>query len=210
LHPFVPFITEGIFQKLNEVAPARELKGIAESKEAKALVIAQWPEGLDSIVDAEAEGQIATVQSVIRVIRDIRSKYNKQPSEKLVASAYSPQGIAGVLNANSGLICQLAGLKEFEASHTSEKPQNAAAVIVDQMQIYLHEAIDIEAEKQRLEKQKEQIEKAKKAVEAKLANENFVNKAKPEVVAGARDKLAELSEQLKTVEKHLSELENSA
>ncbi|GAI29387.1 unnamed protein product, partial [marine sediment metagenome] len=106
LHPFVPFITEGIFQKLNEIAPARELKGIAESKGAKALVIAQWPEGLDSIEDAEAEGQIATVQSVIRAIRDIRSKYNKQPSEKLVASANSPQGIAGVLNANSGLICQ--------------------------------------------------------------------------------------------------------
>ena len=47
---------------------------------------------------------------------------------------------------------------------------------------------------------------AKKAVEAKLGNEKFVTKAKPEVVARARDRLAELSEQLKTVEKHLSEL----
>ncbi len=118
LHPFVPFITEGIFQKLNEIAPIRRLKGIAESKEAKALVIAQWPEGLDSMVDAEAEEQISIVQTVIRVIRDIRSKYNKQPSEKLAASANSPQEIAEVLNANSGLVCQLAGLKEFEASHT--------------------------------------------------------------------------------------------
>jgi valyl-tRNA synthetase len=208
LHPFVPFITEGIFQKLNEIAPARRLKGIAESKEAKALVIAQWPEGLDSIVDAEAEEQIVTVQTVIRAIRDIRSKYSKQPSEKLVASANSPQEIAEVLNANSGLVCQLAGLKEFEASHTSQKPPDSAAMIVDQMQIYLHEAIDIEAEKQRLEKQKQQIEKAKKAVKAKLANENFVSKAKPEVVAQARDRLAELSEQLKTVDKHLLELEN--
>ncbi len=206
LHPFVPFITEGVFQKLNEIAPARELKGIAESKEAKALVIAQWPEGLDSMVDVEAEEQIPIVQTVIRVIRDIRSKYSKQPSEKLAASANAPQEIAEVLNANSGLVCQLAGLKEFEASHISQKPQNAAAMIVDQMQIYLHEAIDIEAEKQRLEKQKEQLEKAKKAVEAKLANENFVSKAKPQVVAQARDRLAELSEQLNTVEKHLSEL----
>jgi len=206
LHPFVPFITEGIFQKLNEIAPARRLKGIAESKKAKALVIAQWPEGLDSIVDAEAEEQIVTVQTVIRAIRDIRSKYNKQPSEKLVASANSPQEIADVLNANSELVCRLAGLKEFRTSHTSQKPQNAAAMIVDQMQIYLHEAIDIEAEKQRLVKQKQQIEKAKKAVEAKLANENFISKAKPEVVAQARNRLVELSEQLKTVEKHLSEL----
>ncbi len=206
LHPFVPFITEGIFQKLNEIAPIRRLKGIAESKEAKALVIAQWPEGLDSMVDAEAEEQIVSVQTVIRAIRDVRSKYSKQPSEKLAASANSPQEIAEVLNANSGLVCQLAGLKEFEASHTSRKPQNAAAMIIDQMQIYLHEAIDIEAEKQRLEKQKEQLEKAKKAVEARLANENFVSKAKSQVVAQARDRLAELSQQLNTVEKHLSEL----
>ena len=82
-------------------------------------------------------------------------------------------------------------------------------MIVDQMQIYLHDAIDVKAEKQRLEKQKQQIDKAKKAVEAKLSNENFVNKAKQQVVAQARNRLTELSEQLKTVEQHLSELENS-
>ncbi|MCP4612232.1 MAG: valine--tRNA ligase [Planctomycetes bacterium] len=209
LHPFVPFITEGIFQKLNEIAPIRKLGDLAEAQETKALVVAQWPDELSSMLDTEAQEQIATVQTVIRAIRDIRNKYNKPPSEKLVASANSPQEIVDFLNSNSGLICQLAGLKEFNASHTSEKPANAAAMIVDQMQIYLHEAIDIKAEKQRLEKQKQQIDKAKKAVEAKLSNENFVNKAKPEVVAQARNRLTELSEQLKTVEKYLSELENS-
>ena len=54
----------------------------------------------------------------------------------------------------------------------------------------------------------DKLGKAKEAVEAKLSNENFVNKAKPQVVAQARNRLAELSEQLKTVEKHLSELES--
>jgi valyl-tRNA synthetase len=209
LHPFVPFITEGIFQKLNEIAPIRKLGDLADAQQTKALVIARWPDELTSMLDTEAEEQIAITQTVIRSIRDIRSKYNKQPSEKLVASANSPQEIAEVLNSNSGLICQLAGLKEFNASHTSEKPSNAAAMIVDQMQIYLHDAIDVKAEKQRLEKQKQQIDNAKKAVEAKLSNENFVNKAKPGVVAQARSRLAEVSQQLKTVEKHLSELENS-
>jgi valyl-tRNA synthetase len=66
--------------------------------------------------------------------------------------------------------------------------------------------INAEAERQRLEKQKDEIEKAKKAVEARLNNENFVARAKPQVVAQARDKLAELTEQLKLLEKHLSEL----
>jgi valyl-tRNA synthetase len=206
LHPFVPFITEGIFQKLNEIAPARKLKGLFESNPAEALVIAEWPNQIDTLLNDEAEQQIDKIQTVVRAIRDIRSKYNKAPSEKLVASANAPAEIGDVLNAEKGLICQLAGLKEFTASQSIQKPENAAAVIAGQMQIYLHEAIDVEEEKKRLIKQKEQVEQAKKGVEAKLANENFINKAKPEVVAQTKNKLVELTEQLAVIEKHLSEL----
>ena len=74
------------------------------------------------------------------------------------------------------------------------------------MQIYVHDAIDVVAERKRLTKQKEQIEGAKKSVEAKLANENFIARAKPEVVAQTKEKLAEYTEQLKAIEKHLAEL----
>jgi valyl-tRNA synthetase len=89
------------------------------------------------------------------------------------------------------------------------KPPNAAVAIADTTEVYVHDVIDPQAEQARLEKKKEEIEQAKNVVESKLTNENFVTKAKPEVVAQARDKLAELSEQLKNIEKHLSELENS-
>jgi valyl-tRNA synthetase len=74
------------------------------------------------------------------------------------------------------------------------------------MEIYVEVVTDPEAERAKLEKQKQQIIDAKRAVEAKLANKDFVTKAKPKVVAAAKDKLAQLIEQLKTVEKHLSEL----
>jgi valyl-tRNA synthetase len=69
--------------------------------------------------------------------------------------------------------------------------------------------IDPQAERHRLEKQKQKLQRAKKAQEAKLANENFLQKAKPQVVAQAKDRLSQLSKKLKTVEKHLAELENS-
>ena len=210
LHPFVPFITEGIFQKLNEIAPKRALKGIAESKGAKALVIAQWPDGLESLMDEDAEKQIMLIQSAIRTIRDIRSNRNIPPNKILVVSAKSQKETVEILNDNAELIQQLAGVKEFEAGTSLVKPANAAISIMDDAtEVYVHDAVDLQAERAKLKKQKEQLEKAKKAVEAKLANENFVTKAKPEVVAQARDRLAELSEQLKTVEKHLSELYNS-
>jgi len=209
LHPFVPFITEGIFQKLNEIAPARRLEGLMEAKDADALVIAEWPEKVDSLRDTDAEKQIDIIQTVIRTIRDIRSNRNIPPKELLVVSVKSQQEIAGVLNRNAELISLMAGLKEFNAGTDIVKPANAAVSIADVTEVYVHEAIDPEAEQRRFEKQRQQIEKAKESVEAKLGNENFVTKAKPQVVAQAKARLDKLIEQLETVEKHLSELKNS-
>ena len=209
LHPFVPFITEGIFQKLNEIAPLRRLEGLMEAKSAAGLVVAEWPREIDSLRDANAEKQIDVIQTVIRTVRDIRSNRNIPPKQLLVVSVKSQQETVDVLNPNSELICQLAGVKEFQAGTDVEKPVNAAVSITDVTEVYVHEAIDLQAEQQRLEKQKQQIEKAKESIEAKLANENFVTKAKPEVVAQAKARLAQLIEQLETVEKHLLELNNS-
>lgn len=208
LHPFVPFITEGIFQKLNEIAPVRKLAALAEARQANAMVAAEWPQRIDSLLNTDVEAQIENIQAVVRAIRDIRSKYGKPPGEKLAASANAPKEISDVLNANCDLICQLAGLKEFKAGQTIEKPENAAATIVGSMQIYLHQAIDVAAERSRLEKQKQQMENSRKNIEAKLNNENFIARARPEVVAQTRQKLHEITEQLKTIEKHLAELDS--
>ncbi len=206
LHPFVPFITEEIFQRLNEIAPVRKLNGLVEAKKSEALVIAQWPEDMEYLKNENAEKQIALIQSVIRAIRDVRSKYNKPPRELFFVSAKLGQENVKVLSENEELILRLAGVKKFKAGTTIAKPPNSAVTIADATEIYVHDMIDPEAERQRLEKQKDEIEKAKRAVETRLNNKNFVKKAKPQVVNQTRDRLAELTEQLKTVEKHLSEL----
>ncbi|MBN1360541.1 MAG: valine--tRNA ligase [Sedimentisphaerales bacterium] len=207
LHPFVPFITEGIFQKLNELAPVRALSGIVEADESQALAVAQWPVGLNNLINKDAEERIRIVQEIIRAIRDIRNKYNKAPNEKMSASADAPTNTANMLNGARDLICPLAGLTTFRATTNAEKPNNAATAIVEETQVYLHDVIDPQAERTRLEKQKQEIEQAKKGVEGKLANENFVTRAKPEVVAQARERSQQLQEQLQAVEKHLAELE---
>jgi len=209
LHPFVPFITEGIFQKLNEIAPVRRLEGITGAKNAAALVVAEWPQRVDCLQDTDAEKQIDIIQTIVRTVRDIRSNRNIPPKERLVVSVKSQQEIVEILERNSELISQLAGIMEFNAGTDIVKPANAAVSIAGVTEVYVHEAIDPEAEQRRLEKQKLQIEKAKESVEAKLGNRNFVMKAKPEVVAQAKARLARLVEQLNTVEKHLSEFKNS-
>ncbi len=206
LHPFVPFITEGIYQKLNEIAPVRGLKDSADAEKTTAVVVAPWPRSLDGMANPMVEEQISLVQDVIRAVRDIRSKYNKAPGESLKASAGAPQPVAEVLNAHRGLVCQLAALSEFHAAADLPKPNNAATAIVEDVQIYIHDVVDRQAERQRLQKQKQEIEQAKKGVEAKLGNENFVSRAKPEVVAQARERLAQFQEQLQAIEKHLAEI----
>ena len=158
------------------------------------------------MLNEEIEKQILITQTPIRAIRDIKNKYNISPTAMPTTSVNTSVRVAEMLNDNSALICQMAGTKVFMAGTEIEKPKNAATAIMDDMQIYVHDVIDPEAERARFEKRKQEIEKAKEAIEAKLANEDFVNKAKPEVVARARDRLAELLEQLNTVEKHLSEL----
>ena len=207
LHPFVPFITEGIFQKLNEIAPVRKLESLVNPEKSDALVIAKWPQLSNSIINEQFEDEISIIQNIVRAIRDIENKYNVTTVSEV--SANTEEHTANILNDNSELICYSAGAKKFNAGNNISKPQNAATAIVDNIQIYVHDVVDIEAEKSRLQKQQQQIENAKKASEAKLANENFVTKAKPEVVAQAREKLTQLTEQLETVIKHLSELEQS-
>jgi valyl-tRNA synthetase len=208
LHPFIPFITEGIFQKLNEIAPVRKLQGLAGATKSEALVIAEWPNKIEFLIDEKAEDQISTIQSPIRAVRDIKNKYNIAHTTKPATSVTTTVQVATILNENSALISNLAGVKNFEAGPDIVKPKSAATAIVDDIQVYVHDVIDVEAERRRLKKQKEQVEKAKKGVEARLRNENFLSKAKPKVVAQAREKLARLAEQLKTLEKNLSQLES--
>jgi valyl-tRNA synthetase len=208
LHPFVPFITEGIFQKLNEITPTRGLGGIASAKEAEALVAAKWPEKMESLVDETTEEEISIVQDAIRTVRDIRSQYNKAPKEVIEVSAKASEETAGILNENGDLIEQLAGVKGFNAGTAIVKPANAAvAVLGDATEVYVHDMIDVKAELKRLEKQRQEVEKAKKAVAAKLKNKNFVAKAKPQVVEQAKEKLSQLVEQSETIERHILELD---
>ncbi|RKY10288.1 MAG: valine--tRNA ligase [Planctomycetota bacterium] len=206
LHPFIPFITEGIFQNLNSIAPVRKLNALADAPAAEAIIIAQWPQAVRSLIDEQTERQISAVQNCIRAIREIRNKYNIAPTRKLNASAKAPQAAADILNQNADLIGNLAGVEQFSAATDMDKAADSAAAIIEDVQIYVHGVIDPQAERKRLEKKKQQLENGIKPLLAKLGNENFVTRAKPQVVEQAGRRLKELTEQLEAVDKHLAEL----
>jgi valyl-tRNA synthetase len=200
MHPFMPFITEGLFQALCEMAEKCGLKGLVDIENTEALIAAKWPgEGLEQFRNPDVEEDITELQAVIKSIREIRSQHN--------VAAASAQGELGELfKANEHLIRGLGGLDEFVVAADIERGKATASSVLGEFEVFVHDVIDAEAEKQRLEKQKETLLKGIKPIEGKLANENFVTRAKPEVVESSRQRLAELKEQLAAVEKLIEEL----
>jgi len=206
LHPFVPFITEGIYQALRQTAPYRGLKGIAELADAPSLMVADWPEPIPSLLNEEIERRIEKVQDIIRAVREIRNQYNIAPSRLLTVSICASAQESARLEEDSALLSELAGIHTLQVGPALTKPKRAAAAIVGDLQVFVHDVVDIEAEQARLQKQKEYLEKGIEPLRAKLSNEQFLSRAKPEVVEQSRKKLEELSEQLQQVEQLLREL----
>jgi valyl-tRNA synthetase len=112
------------------------------------------------------------------------------------------------LREQEGLIRRLAGLESFEAGPAVEKPAQSATVVLATEEVYvsLEGLIDLEAERAR---KMQELEKARghlKSIEAKLANENFVNRAKPEVVQRERERADEVRERIAKIEEALKGL----
>lgn len=205
LHPFMPFITEGLFQQLNRICPDRSLRGLADVPISNALAIAGWPARLDSMIDPAVEEGIMVIQQITRVIREIRNARAVSPSRKLRASVKASREDAAVINTNAGLITQLSGLSDIAAGPDMQKGPSSAVGIVGTMEVYVHDIIDLKLERQRLERQKQQIESSIISLQAKLAG-HFAVKARAEVVQQARARLAQLQQQLAMVGEHLAQL----
>ena len=207
LHPFLPYITEGIYQHLNTLMPDRGLANIAELAASDALVTAAWPQANEALFDQAAEDELAVVQDAIGLIRELRTKNQVPPKDKVEVTIKATEELSATIANQIGLICNIAGLKQLNCFTELEvRPENAAVAIGKGIEIFVHDVVDTDAERNRLEKQKQQLEKGIKGVEGKLANENFVSRAKPEVVESERARLADMKEQLADVEKNLAAL----
>jgi valyl-tRNA synthetase len=179
LHPFMPFITEELWDQLGD---ARE----------SALITAPWPDFPETLDAAAATAEMDWVVRLITDIRSVRSEMNVPAAAKipmLLLGAGDEAG--GWLGAHLELILRLARLDEV--STEGEVPKGAVQLVHDQATVALPiaEVIDVEAEKSRLEreiaKQDGEIEKLNK----KLANRQFLAKAPEQVVEEQRDRLAE-------------------
>ena len=203
-HPFIPFITEALWERLNAQVPVR---GIFEPLPAVDLLItANWPDPSRYAGEPELEAEMALMQSVIHGIRDLRWKYEVPPAQQVEGRIKVSGVTAETLTRLEAHVRNLAALSVLEIGGEVTRPALAVTQVVGECEIFLAGVLDLAKEKERLDKQLGKLHKQLEGSEKKLSNENFVSRAKPEVVQVERDRLAETQSQIALLEENLQRL----
>ncbi len=195
LHPFMPFITEEIWQAF-------------KSDGEESVVTAPWPEFNARMLDTVAEQQMELLQSAISGLRNLRSEMNVPPASSMSLFVNAEPEQLELLQSAAHHFAALAKVSRIQPVDENFVSDNAGTVVVQNMELFvpLADLIDIEKEKARLEKELKRLEGLKKATEAKLGNPNFVQKAPPAVVEAERNKLEQIKINLEKVSHNYEKL----
>ncbi len=208
LHPIMPFVTESIWGHLGDVAPVR---GLASPLPAgKFVMTSDWPVSDALHYDATIERQFAEFQEVVGAIRRIRASQNIAPRETLPVAIHCNDSSLQLLAPMQSYLEALAGAEVIAIGPAAAPFATDAPLAIPSIDITVHvdleKFIDFGAEQARLEKLEGQIVKQITTKEQKLNNESFVSRAPADVVDKERESLAELKQQLRTVQTDLQKL----
>lgn len=200
LHPFMPFITEEVWKKLQ---PLSSYQAVNES-----IMLASYPALDASRSDPAAEKQIEWVKKFIVGVRNIRGEMDIAPSKKLpVMLKNAGDTDIEILNDTSAYLLNLAKLEDIKVLKDEQAPASASALLGD-MEILIPMAglIDVEAEVARLNKNAAKLEKDIQRVAGKLSNENFTSKAPAHVIEKEREKLTNAEQQLDKIKQQIEKI----
>ncbi|MEE9405303.1 MAG: valine--tRNA ligase [Algisphaera sp.] len=207
LHPVMPFITERLWESVNEALPGdRSVPGLALPPNTL-LVKAAWPVmEAGAMADASAAEDFAFIQSVVSAIREIRSQHQVAPSAVVEVSATGPAAVLERMAAHRPIVQSLARYTTREVGTDAQEASNAAAALVGDMTLYVHDVVDTEAEKARLSKRRDTLAKQIVNFEKRLGNEKYVNSAPAKLVQETRDQFAAAARELEAVEAQMAAL----
>jgi valyl-tRNA synthetase len=196
LHPFMPFITEEIWQQL----PRR--------KENESIMVAEFPKADEGYDDEGVMDEMELIIEVINALRNIRGEMNLPPAEQITALFRArSKGVEERIRKNQSFIESLALVKKFEFGKDLEKPLYSAFVAVRDVEILVPmERSRMEEEARRLQKEILRIEKEGSFVMKKLSNEQFLSKAPPEIVEEVKMKALEFRTRREKLEESLNKI----
>ena len=204
LHPFVPFLTETLWTRLNELAGLRGVTTAFASSEL--LVLAQWPTGDAAWSDPSVESEITSMQEWCVAIREARARYQIPPRQRIDARFQASGATAVMLTATSALLANMAGLEATEVGSDLQRTKDSATVVIGTAKAFLLGVVDLDKEKAKLEKEAQKLAGQIGGVERKLSNEGFLQKAPADVVHKEREQLDAMKAQLSAIEASLQEL----
>ncbi|MDO7906893.1 valine--tRNA ligase [Paenibacillus sp. JX-17] len=195
IHPFMPFISEEIWQHLPH--------------EGQTITLASWPVYDAALENADAVNEMNLLMDVIRAVRNIRAEVNVPMSKKveLLVKA-SDASVLDIVNRNGEYVRRFCNTSSFEAGLDMSAPDKAMSAVVSGAELYLPLAglIDIAQEIARLEKELQHLDSEVQRVEKKLSNEGFVAKAPAKVIEEERAKQADYSDKRSKVIARIEEL----
>jgi valyl-tRNA synthetase len=198
LHPFMPFVTEEIWQTMVD--------------DGSSIMVSEFPRPDDAHQDFIAEREMGIIMDVITSIRNIRGEMNIAPSKKLqviISAQDAKEG--GTVDMGAHYIKNLANLESLTIRNNREEPKKTAIGVVGSLLVYvlLEGVVDIAGEKIRLEKEIAKADKDLMIISRKLANRDFLAKASKAVVEREEEKFREVKEKhdvLKAALKRLQEI----
>ncbi len=203
-HPFVPFITEVLWERLNAQCPVR---GITSPQTAPKLIItAAWPQPPTRWEDEAVEADFAVAVGVVRAVRDMRARHGISPAQKLAATVKAAGSEAEALARLETLVIHMGNLESLTVAVDPARPALSVVQVVGGMEIYVPGLIDPAKERARLESQRAKLAEDLRKTEAKLGNEGFVARAPADVVEKEKAKLAEMRAQIESLEAGLKAL----
>ena len=192
LHPFMPFITEEIWQTLPH--------------DGETIMKSAWPVYSDELNFAEDEEKMESIMGAIRAIRNRRGEMNVPPSRK--AKVYIATEKKDVFALSAVFMQRLASASETEIGDSFDHLEDAVCIVTHDAKIYIPmgELVDFEAERKRLTKELEAAQKKLDQINNKLNNPGFLSKAPESVVEGQKQEAAKLNEKVKMINESLAKL----
>jgi valyl-tRNA synthetase len=196
LHPFMPFITEELWQKLPGVSS--ELLHPAYRHAEPTVMLASFPQTREELIDEKAEADIASLIELVSRVRNIRSEMNIKPGEPVRLMIATPDAAArSVFEAGAQQIARLVRASDVSIGETINAPRASARAVLAggaEVAVPLEGLIDFAKERERLGGEREKLQQEAAKLEAQLSNRNFVERAPAEKVEGLRQRISDIAQ----------------